>query len=79
MGANTFSTRTKGKSPREAFQAAQTEARYEHGHGARGDVIDALNIAHSMLCIVQNGGSLTTDAWYEHMQKIEKVLNAFRK
>lgn len=33
MGASTFITTAKGRTAREAFVAAKTEARYEHGHG----------------------------------------------
>jgi hypothetical protein len=33
MGANSFSTAAFGKTPQEAFHAAQDQARYEHGHG----------------------------------------------
>ena len=33
MGASTFLTRATGKTAREAFASATSDARYEHGHG----------------------------------------------
>lgn len=33
MGANTFSLTAKGKTAREAFEAAVAQAQYENGHG----------------------------------------------
>jgi hypothetical protein len=33
MGAETFTTRAKGKTAKEAFNAAREEAQYEYGHG----------------------------------------------
>jgi hypothetical protein len=39
MGANSFSTAAFGKTPREAFNAAQERARYEHGHSGYSGTI----------------------------------------
>ncbi len=33
MGADTFHTRSKGKTSKDAFNAARERARYEDGHG----------------------------------------------
>lgn len=39
MGADTFVTRSKGKTAREAFNNAVQEAQYEHGHGGYSGTI----------------------------------------
>lgn len=41
---------------------------------SKDELRDALAIAYTMLVIVQRGGSLTNDAWYERMQKIEAII-----
>jgi hypothetical protein len=33
MGAQTFTHKAKGKTAKDAFQQAVSDARYEHGHG----------------------------------------------
>ena len=40
---------------------------------SKDELRDALSIAVSMLKIVQQGGTLSTDAWFERMDKIERV------
>lgn len=40
----------------------------------KGDLRDALNVAHSMLTIIEAGGSLDVAAWDERMARIERAL-----
>ena len=39
MGADTFTTRAKGKTPKEAFAAALDQAQYDHGHSGYSGTI----------------------------------------
>ncbi len=39
MGADTFTTRAKGKTAKEAFATAQDQAQYDHGHSGYSGTI----------------------------------------
>jgi hypothetical protein len=39
MGADTFATRSQGKTPEEAFSKAVQDAQWEHGHGGYSGTI----------------------------------------
>lgn len=39
MGANTFSHRAKGNTPKEAFAKARQDAQYDHGHSGYSGTI----------------------------------------
>jgi hypothetical protein len=41
---------------------------------SKAELRDALNIAYSMLYVIQRGGSFSAGAWHERMEKIELVL-----